>query len=128
MALTVKDYDPDQLASVFEIHTYRQPHYLVVFWELRDDPTGFGDKYWHEFMYLVSGAKNVLEVIEWEKAHANNRPSATFGLFRDDIMTLPMGREWTPVEGQSLGPDLTLLLHGEIPIGRRLNETNFFEF
>ncbi|MDO4761700.1 MAG: hypothetical protein Q4A31_07265 [Corynebacterium sp.] len=127
-SLSVEKYDTNQLASLDGFEAYIHPHYLVAFWEERIDPTGDGETYWHQISYILGGAKNVVEAIEWEKENAHGRPSATFGLFRENIHNIPEPGTWPKLPEDQSAPDLVLRLHGAIPQGTILDENNFFEF
>ncbi|AKK06580.1 hypothetical protein CMUST_11335 [Corynebacterium mustelae] len=128
--IVAEEYDFNRLISRHCANNGSERNFLVSFWQQRVDPTDeFDELYWHETGYILRGVTDALTAIAWEKEHAAGRHSATFALIPADPYpliddeTLEASTSDTPPQR-----DQAIHIHGTIPDGRILNDSNFFEF
>ncbi len=100
---------------------HRRPVYYVFFWEFVPDDDPDPDdpdwEFWMETFHILSDVDDVLEAIEWEKAHANGRVSATCVGYYQPIAEHP------EKEVQNL-----VRVHGTIPEGRLVSKESCFDW
>lgn len=129
--INISEYDFSQCVGHWHQWTGYHATYLISFWEQRIDPTDGedeqdGELYWHEIGYVLRGATSVTEAIRWQEENAKNRPAATFLLIRyePEASIGDISSKNTPGSPQK---HQALLLHGIVPKGKILDDSNFFE-